>query len=159
PNFTSGKVVNDGTIIASNGTAIDLVFATDAITTVVSGGSIVGKIIGNNINDTLDFALSSGATFTYGSLISAFSATDLNSGTLELTSGGVISGALTFSGMATLRLDSGTAQMAGDVSGMGSGDFIDLRFQSFSAGDTVSFSQGTGSGTLSLVNSGGTAID
>ena len=85
--------------------------------------------------------------------------TVLDAGTLELGSGGSIAGAVSFVSIATLQLDTGIGQFSGDISGAEGGDDIDLRFQSFAAGDQVAWDQtGDSGGTLSVLNNAGATL-
>jgi hypothetical protein len=62
---------------------------------------------------------------------------------------------VTFAGTATLQLDSGSNQIAGDIAGAVVGDEIDLRFLGFASGEHAVWQQTGGSGgTLSLYSDG-----
>ena len=84
--------------------------------------------------------------------------TTISAGTLVLGNGGSLGGGVTFAGTATLQFNSGTNQLAGNIAGGAAGDAIDLRFQSFAAGDKVVWQQNGMSGVLTLETAGGTAL-
>ena len=179
---TAGIIVFDsGAISAGGGTAIDFANAGTGVVntlTLGSGYSITGKVIGAG-GDIFQLGGSSGGSFNLGNIgtqYTGFTTFDvdgatwvltgtgsenwtIDAGTLELGSGGKITDNVTFVGSAaTLQLDTGTSQIGGDIAGDVTGDDIDLRFQAFASGDHAVWSQGAGSGTLSLVSGGGTTL-
>jgi hypothetical protein len=80
--------------------------------------------------------------------------TQISAGTLELGAGGSIFGNLAFTdgnAGATLRLDTGTVQLGGKISGFDDSDHIDLKFLSYSASLKPVWVQDTATyGTLSI---------
>jgi uncharacterized protein with beta-barrel porin domain len=100
----SGAIANTGTITGTGGTAIDVSAANNAITIDqqaglisgatklspnadvlnISGGTINGNIVGLGSGDTINFALGSGNTFTYGSNFTGINQVNINSGTVVL---------------------------------------------------------------------------
>ena len=126
-------------------------FAVDRSNTITLAGAIIGGGQFRQIG-TGTTILTAANDVTGGTTIST--------GTLELGSGGSIAGNVTFTGAAaTLRFDTGTNELGGDVLGMMIGDSFDLRFQVFAAGDQVIWQQTSANGgTLSLVSSSGTTF-
>ena len=80
--------------------------------------------------------------------------------TLELGSGGSLASSnVTFAGVGTLQIDSSVGQISDAIVGAGGGDAIDLRFQQFTAGDKVVWTQSSGSaGLMRLETSTGTIL-
>jgi len=130
--------------------------------------SLIAPIVDDSI-----FAIDLSGTYTYGYLISGTGVfeqdgtgttilTDaetntggatIQAGTLELGSGGSITGNVTFAGPATeLILMTGPSQISGDIMGAIGGDKIDVRYVPFAAGVTAVWTQMGSTGTLSLVN-------
>ena len=128
-----------------------------------------------NVTDNGTFAIDLSDTYTFAALISgtggflqAGSGTTIlthsdtysggsaiSAGTLELGSGGAVSGNVTFTdagGGATLRLDTKTSQVGGTIGEFGLSDHIDLEFLAYNPATTAVWVEnggGTG-GTLSL---------
>ena len=183
-----GAIANSGTISASGGTAIDVSSANNAITIDqtgglisgaiklsayadqlnVSGGTINGNIVGQGTNNTVDFTLGAGATFTYSNTLGGVNTININSGTVMLdgtiASGGV--GApttLTIAAAGTLLIGSNAASVAPNVTDNGTFGFA--QSGAFSFGNVISGTGaveqvGPGSTTLTGINSysGGTTV-
>jgi fibronectin-binding autotransporter adhesin len=81
-------------------------------------------------------------------------------GVLELASGGSVASVVQLRGTGnTLRLDTGTNQVAAGIAGAVAGDNFDLAFQPFAAGDHAAWTQTSGSGgTLALLDSSNTTL-
>jgi fibronectin-binding autotransporter adhesin len=123
-----------------------------------SGAAAVLDLFGANFAGTLSGPLS---VFTFGTVILTGIGDNsggftISTGTLELGSGGSVTGNVSFSGTdTTLRLDTGTNQVGGEVMGAVAGDAIDFHFVNFAAGDQVVWDQTSGTaGTLSLFKNG-----
>lgn len=174
-------VFNAGTIIGTTGTAVDFVNdGTDTYTfTLGAGYDITGNVVGDGSDvfqlggtssGTFDLsAIGSGQQYRGFTTFEVVGATwlltgtgdqnwSINAGTLELGSGGTISGNVLFAGeAATLRLDTGTNQIAGGmIVGAGGGDTIDLSYLPYASGEQAVWTQSGGNGTLELVNGGST---
>jgi hypothetical protein len=85
--------------------------------------------------------------------------TVIESGILQLGIGGSIANNVLFAGApATLRFDTNSTQLGGNISGMASNDAIDFGYAAFDAGNHAVFTQAGSSGTLALVNGVGTTL-
>jgi autotransporter-associated beta strand protein len=160
-NYTGGTVILDGTLQLGDGGG---------------GGSITGLVIDSSafaINRSDIFTLAgavggSGAFQQLGTGTTILTAPDsvtggttISAGTLELGTGGAITGNVTFVGVrgaATLRLDTGTSQLGGSIVGFAVGDSIDLAFVSFDPSLSAIWQENASNtgGVLSLVTSGST---
>ena len=80
-----GAIANSGTITGTGGTAIDISAAPNAMAIDITGGTIVGNMLGAGTmsGDTLNFALGNG-TFTYDNSFINFQAVAIDSGTVVL---------------------------------------------------------------------------
>lgn len=112
-----------------------------------------GSVVINAAGGTVEFTAAD--TYTGGTTIQA--------GTLELGSGGSVSGAVTFADTGTaetLRVDTGASQLGGSIGGMAIGtESVDLGFHTFASGDRAEWSQSSAdSGVLSLVNGSGSTV-
>ncbi len=176
--YTGGTIVENATLAVGNNAALgtgQLIMAPNSTLQFVQNRLNLLNAIGlSNLAGTFDTgantvtlsgAISGDADLTKigsGTLILTAAdtysgGTNVDAGTLELGSDGSISGNVTFAGAAgTLRLDTGTNQIAGDLNGALVGDDVDLRFLSFASGDHAVWQQTNGgSGTLSVVDGSG----
>jgi hypothetical protein len=82
-------------------------------------------------------------------------------GTLDMASGGSMTGGATFTASGNiLEFDIGTSQLSGSISGIGVGDIVDFAFLPFAGGDRAVW-QTTGGpnvGMLSVVNGAGSTL-
>jgi hypothetical protein len=160
-NFNSGTVVLDGAIDPATLTVA-------ASATLLIGNSSASLDPGITDNGTFGFDQS--GAFSYGAIAgsgvveqigsgtttlagadSVLGGTDISVGTLELGGGGSVAGNVTFAGAAvTLRFDTGTNQLGGDIAGAVAGDAIGLHFQSFATGNHAVWSQNGSTGTLTI---------
>ena len=119
--------------------------------TVTIGTNSIIAVTGNSYTQA-------GGTTTINGTLTA-SAIDISGGTLELGSTGSLSTGVAFTGgTGTLQLDLKTNQPS-SIAGATAGDTIDLRFQSFAAGDHAVWQQSGGTGALTLETSGGATLD
>jgi hypothetical protein len=174
----------DSGTITSAGDAIDFDNAgAGVVNTLVlePGYTIAGKVVGTG-SDALSLGPRGGSgsgTFNLsdiGTQFTGFTAFDvvgatwmlsgvgfeswnIEGGVLELGSGSSIDNNVTFTkNMATLRFDTGTNQLTGDIAGAVAGDNLDLGFIAFATGDNAVWQQAGGTGTLSLLNSSGATM-
>jgi hypothetical protein len=168
-NANTGTVLLQGTINSSN-----LTIAAAGTLLVGTGGNVVPSVTDNGV-----FGFEQSGTYTYAGAISGSGVveqtgtgttvltaaddsgnTTISSGTLDVGVGGSVSGNVRFTGNnSTLELATGPSQVGGYILGAKGGDGILLTFQAFASGDHMVWTQQTAdTGTLALVNSGGTTL-
>jgi hypothetical protein len=171
---THDGILNLGSSVTNSGTIIAQGLGSQGATVVFAHSdntNNMGSVIRTAINGVISIE---GYMYNYGTVravdgLITLSAEVFNfsggtveigsDGTLDLAAGGLISGNAQFSGTgATLQLDQSTTQV-GEIVGFAGGDGILLTFQGFASGDHMVWTQSTaGTGTLALVNSGGTTL-
>jgi hypothetical protein len=167
-NANTGTVLLKGTVNSSN-----LAIAVAGTLLVGTGGNVVPSVTDNGV-----FGFEQSGTYTYAGAISGSGVveqigtgttvltaaedsgnTSISSGTLDIGSGGSVSGNVQFSGNeATLELATSPSQIGGDIVGTVKGDNIDLGYVSFATGDHMVWQQNGATGTLSLVTGGGSTL-
>jgi hypothetical protein len=161
----------NASIFANFGTAI---IATGTNTVTNDGGKLEAAgsgelFIDSPVNNASGFIIAGGGDFGFegGTVVISGAVTGASStvaidgyGMLELASGGSVASMVQLHGTGnTLRLDTGTSQVAAGISGAVAGDNFDLAFQSFAAGDHAAWTQTSGSGgTLALLDSSNTTL-
>jgi autotransporter passenger strand-loop-strand repeat protein len=118
------------TMVSAGGTEILSSAGTALSSTILSGGTLLVSAGGSAINTTI------------------------SGGTLELVSGATTSGAITFAGSGTLKLDDPSVLPPATISGFGAGGSIDLAFLPYDAADTYSVS-----GDMVIISAGGSTYD
>jgi hypothetical protein len=155
----------NASIFANFGTAI---IATGTNTVTNDGGKLEAAgsgelFIDSPVNNASGFIDAGGGDFGFegGTVVISAAVTGASStveidgyGVLELASGGSVASVVQLHGTGnTLRLDTGTSQVAAGISGAVVGDNFDLAFQPFAAGDHAAWTQTSGSGgALSLLD-------
>jgi hypothetical protein len=161
----------NASIFVNGGTAI---IATGTNTVTNNGGQLraVGSgelFIDSPVNNASGFIDAGGGDFGFegGTIVISAAVTGASStvgisgyGVLELASGGSVASVVQLQGTGnTLRVDTGTSQVAAGISGAVAGDNLDLAFQSFAAGDHAAWTQTSGSGgTLALLDGSNTTL-
>ena len=148
----------------------------------LGNGGTSGSITGS-VTDDATFTIDRSDAFTFGGSISGSGAlqqigtgttiltaadsvsgaTTIGAGTLELGSGGSITGNATFADAGnaeTLRLDTGSNQLGGSIGGFALNDSIDLGFLGFSSSIFAEWQENGGNtgGTLSLQEENGPTL-
>jgi hypothetical protein len=115
--------------------------------------------IDSPLNQTGSLLAIEGGRFRFAAAVTG-GTTQLEFGTVEMATGGSISGAVQFSGPGgMLKLDIGTSQVSGaTITGVASDDAIDLAFQPFATGYRTVWQQANSSGGTLFLASGNSTL-
>ncbi|MFZ0606870.1 MAG: autotransporter domain-containing protein [Xanthobacteraceae bacterium] len=164
----ASAIVNTGVITGTGGVAINASAATSPVSVTIAGGAINGNMLGAGLasNDTLDFALTTGKTFTYNSSFENFDAVSIDSGTvvlngasnsaatLTVSNGGTLAGTGSIDPLPTtvVEIQSGGIFAPGTPSGFGT--FTIAGTLTFDAGSfyAINIAPGAGNNSSAIVN-------
>ena len=163
----TGAIANSGTITGTGGTAINISAGPQNMTVDVTGGVIVGNMLGAGLTsgDTLNFALG-GGTFTYNSDFINFDTVNINSGNVVLNGAANSATAVnvygTLAGTGTIDPTTVTIQNGGTLSPGNTtsplGTFSIIGTLVFSSGSTYAITIAPGAGNNSKTAITGNAV-
>jgi len=156
-NLGAGALVNangGGTLAFESGSTVTI--ASGAEMEATPGGIL---LLTDNVANNGTIAANGGIVSVDANIASTNGTFSIGRGGELNAVGGVITGNVTFTGVAaTLFFASSASQLNGDIVGAQVGDGIDLNFQDFAPGDHCVWQQNGGTGTLTLETGGSATL-